>query len=711
MKFVKQETKFKLLSAIALFLVLMTVQSATSQYAQLPGKNKGKPASSPVISSKKNNSPLTNTKEQIRTEAELTIIEQMNMLKKDESASGDEILSLQKQLENISGATSTASASESFCRMIPPDGRAYPNSSVIYDGFYVACTSIQVEQRGTTAGRIWAAIGITDADTGAGSSGDTLILFYSDNGGNSYTQYVKTAFSPANKINFDDLDMEIFEPVSGDKYIYMVFGYTTSGYFGQNLIGYTIVRTPSLAVFGSTFTPPGFNASNRYTRPKISSDNSRYASVPYAFITYVQDSTDGSFTYSLSKQSWILSPYNMNPAITYVAAPLFTIAGPSINSGMCMDLAYFHNGSDSIIYCLSEAPNFQTNIYTYTINSNTPGNPTFVESFTPTGYDLQHARIAANGGTDQKKIAIIYSENYNNSGDWDQYVIRTSNRINWTIDNFEFSSIYNSRQGEIMGRRNANGSFSLAFHNVLGSLQNMTYASYSGEFSVSNYTHRANPDFAYSLCSPKPAFKYVSGDSCYYNWNYYYTARSSSECSDIGLYLRYAIEGFYDDVNDVHNILDVVYVYLADPNPPHNFVDTSLMYLDNNLLLNEAAFYNAPAGSYYVVVKHRNALQTWSAAPVSIDDNPGFYDFTAASTNAFGDNVVLKGSRWCLYSGDVNQDETIDGTDLQEIDNDAYNFIFGQLLNTDLNGDDFVDGGDYLLADNNAANFISLIRP
>ena len=699
------------LLSVMMLLTMTFSQPLHAQYGKLPGVNKGKHRTGPLSTSKQSNNSLTNIQKQIRTDAEQSIIENMNRLKLDDATNGDEILELQNQLENINGATSTARASESFCRMIPPDGRAYPNSSVIYDGFYVACTSIQIEQRGTTAGRIWAAIGITDADTGAGASGDTLILFYSDDDGESYTQYVKTVFNAANKINFDDLDMEIFEPASGDKYIYMVFGYTTSGYFGQNLIGYTIVRTPSLAVFGSTFMPPGFNSSNRYTRPKISSDNSRYTSIPYGFITYIQDSTDGNFTYSLSKQSWILSPYNMNPAITYVAAPLFAIAGPSVNTGMCMDIAYFHNGSDSLIYCLSEAPNFTADIYTYTINSNTPGNPLYVETITPTGSEIQHARIAANGGSNQKKIAIVFSENYNNSGDWDQYVVRTSNRINWTIDNFEYSSIYNSRQGEIMGRRNADGSFSIAFHNVLGSLQNMTYASYTGDFTISNYTHRANPDYAYSLCSPKPAFKYVNGDSCYYNWNYYYTARSSSECSDIGLYLSYAIEGFYDDVNDVHNILDVVYVYLADPNPPHNFVDTAVMYLDNLLLLNEAAFYNVPAGNYYIVLKHRNALQTWSAAPVFIYDDPSYYNFTTSSSNAFGDNMILKGTRWCLYSGDVNQDETIDGTDLQEIDNDAFYFVFGQLLNTDLNGDDFVDGGDFLLADNNAANFISVVRP
>lgn len=53
---------------------------------------------------------------------------------------------------------------------------------------------------------------------------------------------------------------------------------------------------------------------------------------------------------------------------------------------------------------------------------------------------------------------------------------------------------------------------------------------------------------------------------------------------------------------------------------------------------------------------------------------------------------------------------TNDGTDLQVIYNDAYFFVFSQLINTDLNGDDFVYAGDYLLADNDAVNFVSLIR-
>lgn len=682
-----------------------------TQSAKLPSNEKAGSRESYAVSPQKTKNPeLLNTGVRQYSRQELELLEQMNMLKQSDNGNGEDLVRLQLELESINGATKTAPASGSFCRMIPPDGRAMPNSSKVYDGIYVASTAIQLEQRGTTAGKIWTAIGIANADTGAGASADTLLLYYSTDNGATHTQYLKIAFSASNKINFNDLDMEIIENSSGEKYIYMVFGYTTLGYTGQNLIGYTIVRTPTPSVFGSTFFPPGYNTSNKYTRPRITSDNSRYLGLPYVFITYVQDSISGANTYTMPKNCWILSPYNMNPALTYIAQAPFVLSGSGVAS-MCSDVAYFHNGGDSLKYCLSEVPGFLSDLYLLQSYSNTPGNPIFTQLLAPTGYDLHHARIAANGGMNQRKIAIIYSENYQGTGDWDQYVLRTSDGVNWISDNFDFTSFYNTLYGEIIGRRNADGSFSMAYKKNFASIENMAYATYTGNFTVSNFTNRANPDFANSLPAPKPAFKYQNGDSCLYNWNYYYTAYTSDKCSDIGLYLRYVIEGFYDDVNDNHRITDVVSLYLAEASPPYNFVDTAIMYLEPNVLFNEASFYNAPVGNYYLVIKHRNALQTWSAAPILVNDQPGAYDFTTASSTAYGDNLTLKGSRWCLYSGDVNQDEVIDIIDLQIIDNDIFNFVFGQLLNTDLNGDNFVDVNDILIADNNAQSFISVSKP
>ena len=54
-----------------------------------------------------------------------------------------------------------------------------------------------------------------------------------------------------------------------------------------------------------------------------------------------------------------------------------------------------------------------------------------------------------------------------------------------------------------------------------------------------------------------------------------------------------------------------------------------------------------------------------------------------------------------MWSGDVNQDGIIDGTDLSSIDNLAYNFTSGSGIPEDLNGDNIVDGIDFLIGDNN----------
>ncbi|MBK6505196.1 MAG: hypothetical protein IPG02_05900 [Ignavibacteria bacterium] len=86
------------------------------------------------------------------------------------------------------------------------------------------------------------------------------------------------------------------------------------------------------------------------------------------------------------------------------------------------------------------------------------------------------------------------------------------------------------------------------------------------------------------------------------------------------------------------------------------------------------------------------------------------YNFTTAQAQAFGDNLKLKGTKWVIYGGDVNQDGAVDATDVQTIDNDAANFESGYVP-TDLNGDGFVDGSDFTIGDNNASNFVGKITP
>jgi hypothetical protein len=94
-------------------------------------------------------------------------------------------------------------------------------------------------------------------------------------------------------------------------------------------------------------------------------------------------------------------------------------------------------------------------------------------------------------------------------------------------------------------------------------------------------------------------------------------------------------------------------------------------------------FLNAVSGTYYVVVKHRNSIETWSKAGGESYTlgSPLNYDFTTAQTQAYGNNMLLIGSRYCIYGGDINQDGVVDATDAGAVDNDASNYASGYLSN------------------------------
>ncbi|MEO6694724.1 MAG: hypothetical protein ABIY50_08695, partial [Ignavibacteria bacterium] len=85
-------------------------------------------------------------------------------------------------------------------------------------------------------------------------------------------------------------------------------------------------------------------------------------------------------------------------------------------------------------------------------------------------------------------------------------------------------------------------------------------------------------------------------------------------------------------------------------------------------------------------------------------------DFTSSAGSAFGSNQKFVKNKWCIYSGDVNQDGIIDGADAALVDNAAFNFLTGY-VSPDVNGDRIVDGSDALITDNNVANFVMKITP
>lgn len=178
--------------------------------------------------------------------------------------------------------------------------------------------------------------------------------------------------------------------------------------------------------------------------------------------------------------------------------------------------------------------------------------------------------------------------------------------------------------------------------------------------------------------------------------------------------LSMLIEGFYVATLDRMSVSDEVTLQLRNAAPPYDISGVVASVIDKATFTGLFEFPSLSAGHYYLSVTHRNSIETWSSGTIYVvAGDTTLFSFISEDSLAFGGNqknVNVTPSRFAFFSGDVNQDGTVDATDVSEIDNDAANFVTGKVP-TDLTGDEFVDGTDFVIADNNAANFVSVIRP
>jgi len=114
---------------------------------------------------------------------------------------------------------------------------------------------------------------------------------------------------------------------------------------------------------------------------------------------------------------------------------------------------------------------------------------------------------------------------------------------------------------------------------------------------------------------------------------------------------------------------------------------------------------------YYVVVKSVNSIETWSATKVTFDStsHAASYDFTTATSQAYGGNQISSNGIPSIYQGDTNQDGIIDLNDIIAVSNDSSNFATKP--STDFNCDGVTDLTDTLLTYNNSKNFIRVEKP
>jgi hypothetical protein len=228
----------------------------------------------------------------------------------------------------------------------------------------------------------------------------------------------------------------------------------------------------------------------------------------------------------------------------------------------------------------------------------------------------------------------------------------------------------------------------------------------------------------------------VTGSTVYFTWtvsgnlyhiNYWYVDDIcvSSSTTTKTLNLKLFLEGLYNTGTGLMNqaqglsgpefgpgIADKVRVELHYSTTPFGIAYTySNMDLHTNGTLAINTIPGSITGSYYVVIKHRNSIETWSNLSVPFGGtSPIFYDFSTAASQAYGNNMKLMGTVYAIYGADPNQDGIVDGTDMLLIDNASQVPILQGYFPQDLNGDGTVDGSDMLMIDNNSQSPVIQVK-
>jgi hypothetical protein len=193
------------------------------------------------------------------------------------------------------------------------------------------------------------------------------------------------------------------------------------------------------------------------------------------------------------------------------------------------------------------------------------------------------------------------------------------------------------------------------------------------------------------------------------------------------LNLTLFLEGLYDEFNGLvkakecidgenpydlfaGNISDTLTVELTQALYPHTTVFSEHgVPISTEGTISLTTIPGALTGNYFIVIKHRNHIETWSQS-LSFEGSSVNYDFTDAVNKAWGDNLVLVGSDYCLYTGDTNNDEFVDAFDLVLTFNLNRLSGYGYQV-SDINADGFVDIYDLIKVFNNNRKSVGMNTP
>ena len=194
------------------------------------------------------------------------------------------------------------------------------------------------------------------------------------------------------------------------------------------------------------------------------------------------------------------------------------------------------------------------------------------------------------------------------------------------------------------------------------------------------------------------------------------------------LQVKFFLEGFYIGADQMNATLynlgisadqtatDSVVVNLWNQfdlnNPNPNFRLNGILH--SNGTMNFTLPPSTLGNNYYISLNHRNSIETWSSKAIMFSSQTN-YDFSNSLTKAYAEfntasMKTVEPGHYALFGGDANKDGTVDGLDMNIVDNNTIAGAFGY-DNSDANGDGASDGLDMNIVDNNTVLGLFMSRP
>jgi len=448
---------------------------------------------------------------------------QQEMLQAKIANNVSEVMRLQNELDKLTGSVTVRVQDDPSVKYITASNPPFQGSDYTINVIRVLQRSgirsiaAATEQRGATAGRIWVAATVA----GAGNTNDTLWILYSSDNGTSWffgggAIYLNSRYAD------DELDMEIIEDNAGTKYVWVIAGRIEGTQ--RYVSGIILASTSTISSFTLSF--PGTASSDRYYRPRITSDNAQFAPNAWIYIVACKDSVGGPGYINTERTVICYNPYTNMPTLTYKPNQFsFSTASNQPQSNFC-DIAYYRNsGGDSIIM-IKTGPMIV--IDSTRINLKKCAISGFVSATVyPHAGDIQGAarskfggRIASNGG--YPNLMIVCVEKFSQN-DWDiPYFGSNNGGASWTSGYLDFTTVF-STSPDITGRRNTMGKFYTAFTNLNSTpgFHNVVIStSVNGVWgSLVQPVNHISAAAGLVSAGPQAGIRFVSNDSCFTIWS------------------------------------------------------------------------------------------------------------------------------------------------------------------------------------------------